>query len=446
MKKKMLLICIPIFLGCSNESIEKTTTYRYDGVLSLEKAIDIAKNRNLDLKIKKLEKEISTLDKNISFGTFLPAINLGVGQTLLNDDIAIEMEVPMIGKIEPSFIDKEFSNFTIGATIPIFVPSLWYIYSAKKNREDMSEKIVDFSGKLIELNTINQFYQVLSLESQKEFIDKEIQMTNALEKRAKISLEIEGILPWEYEKVLAYQKNKKVLKNINERELEIAKMKLLEVLNVDVFSQVTLLEEEISLKQRYSLEECILISLKSNDNIKISEIKTEIDSNLIKIAITNFLPKIVLGGGYINDSNHILADPDFLYGNVSGILSIFNGFKNINEYKKVVKNKKIGDLKLEKEIVKTIIETTKAYKKLETIEEIVDTYTLKLKSEDGRLKQKKIEYELGEIGEVEFLEAVSEREKASSRLVKAKYEYRVSRAVLFVAMGLNPSRTMGGKI
>lgn len=443
----MILICIPIFLGCSNKNIEKKPmTYKYDGVLSLEKAIDIAKNRNLDLKIKELEKEISTLDKNISFGNFLPAINLGMGYTMLNDDIAIEMKVPMIGKIEPSFIDKEFSNFTIGATIPIFVPSLWYIYSAKKNREDISEKIVDFSGKLIELNTINQFYQVLSLESQKEFIDKDIQMTNALEKRAKISLEIDGILPWEYEEVLVYQKNKKVLKNINERELEIAKMKLLEALNVDVFSQVSLLEEEINLKQRHSLEECILISLKSNDNIKISEIKTEIDSNLIKIAITNFLPKIVLGGGYINDSNHILADPDFLYGNVSGILSVFNGFKNINEYKKAVKNKEIGDLKLEKEIVKTIIETAKAYKKLETIEEIVDTYTLKLKSEDGRLKQKRVEYELGEIGEVEFLEVATEREKANSRLLKAKYEYIVSRAVLFVAMGLNPSRTMGEKI
>ena len=39
--------------------------------------------------------------------------------------------------------------------------------------------------------------------------------------------------------------------------------------------------------------------------------------NLKKIAITNFLPKIVLGGGYINNSNHTLADPDFLFGNVS---------------------------------------------------------------------------------------------------------------------------------
>ena len=42
----------------------------------------------------------------------------------------------------------------------------------------------------------------------------------------------------------------------------------------------------------------------------------------------------------MNNSTEILSDPDFLYGNVSGIISIFNGFKNINEYKKAVRKEK----------------------------------------------------------------------------------------------------------
>ena len=38
------------------------------------------------------------------------------------------------------------------------------------------------------------------------------------------------------------------------------------------------------------------------------------------------------------------------------MISIFNGFKNVNEYKKVVRREKIGELTLEKQFMTTILE------------------------------------------------------------------------------------------
>lgn len=43
--------------------------------LSLEEAIQIAKERNLELKTKQLEREISKIDSKIAFGNFLPRIS-----------------------------------------------------------------------------------------------------------------------------------------------------------------------------------------------------------------------------------------------------------------------------------------------------------------------------------------------------------------------------------
>ena len=72
---------------------------------------------------------------------------------------------------------------------------------------------------------------------------------------------------------------------------------------------------------------------------------------------------------YVSNSNSILSDPDFLYGNISVIVSLFNGFKDINEYKKSVKMKEISELKVEKEFLKVIVETANAYKKVQIASE-----------------------------------------------------------------------------
>ena len=84
--KKILLI------GCTNVSITKekprTTAdmYRedisylakYGNYISLDEAVQIARDRNLDIKIKKLENKTATLDKKIAFGNFLPSIGVSM--------------------------------------------------------------------------------------------------------------------------------------------------------------------------------------------------------------------------------------------------------------------------------------------------------------------------------------------------------------------------------
>lgn len=466
MKKKFFMIfCLVFILGCTNtkpkEPAEKILELEgtkilknYGKNLSLDEAIEIAKERNLDLRIKNLEKEIASLDKKISFGNFLPSINLMGGYTKLDDTIDLDVDtsnlksgisnvMPQLGAILPStmpsrFVDESFYTYGVSAQIPIFVPSTWYLYTARKKGEKISELVEKFAEKMLELQVMGEYYYILALESENIALESELKSAKELENKVKISLKVEAVLPWEYEKAEAFVKLKEYALNENERDTKIAKMKFLRTLNLNPLEDISLSDEIIFVENLPTMEECIYEAVSGNEILKITEEGKNISKDIKKIAITNFLPKIILGGGYINNSSEILSDPDFLYGNVSGVISIFNGFKNVNEYKKAVRKEKISELKLEKEFMTVIIETARAYKNLEKADELRYIAGLNLKAEEGRLYQKKSERKVDLIGDEEYFKALSSYEEALSTKKKADFQYSMALGSLKIAMGKNP--------
>ncbi len=470
MKNKFFMFLFVLLMaGCTNtkpkEPSEKISALtgkeyltQYGETLSLDEAVKIARERNLDLRVKALEREIASLDRKIAFGNFLPSINVMGGYTKLDDEIKLDVDVSqlssamngILGGISPfplpsfpttmssRFVDESFYTFGVSAQIPVFVPSTWYLYSARKKGEKISELAEQFADKMLQLQVMGQYYYILALESENNALVNDLKSAKELEKKAKISLKVEAVLPWEVEKAQAFVKMKEFSLNENKRDLETAKMNFMKTLNLNPLDDFALDDEIIFPKELPSLEECIYAAVSGNEILKIAETGKDVSSDIKKIAITNFLPKIILGGGYINNSNDILSDPDFLYGNVSGIISIFNGFKNINEYKKAVRKEKIAELKLEKEFMTVIIETAKAYKNVEKANELRYISSLNFKAEEGRLHQRKAERKVDIIGDEEYFAALSSYEKALSMKKKADFQYEMALGALKIAMGINP--------
>lgn len=470
MKKKVLLLfCLMILVGCSNgkpkEPAERISALvgkeylaKYGETISVEEAITIARERNLDLKTKKLEREIASLDKKIAFGNFLPSINLMGGYTRLDNEIDLDVDMSslksgisklpippfnQIGSLIPSsmtsrFVDKSFYSYGISAQMPIFVPSTWYLYSARKKGEKISELVEQLADKMIQLQVMGQYYYILALESEHEALVNELKSAKELENKAKVSLKVEAILPWEYEKAQAFVKIKEFGLNENEKDLKVAKMNFLKTLNINPLEEIKLDDTIVFSENIPTMEECIYEAISGNEMLKITETGKDINKDIKKIAITNFLPKIILGGGYVNNSNEILSDSSFLYGNVTGILSIFNGFKNVNEYKKAVRKEKIAELKLEKEFMTTIVETVRAYQNVEKAQELQYISELNFKAEKGKLYQKKSERSVNLIGDEEYFSALSSYEQALSMKKKADFQYAMALGSLKIAMGKNP--------
>lgn len=460
MNKLLIIISSILLVSCSSLDSEKKQAIRmksladkeneskkyfqqYNNILTLDRAIQLSVERNLTLKTKTIEQEIAKLDRKIAFGNFLPKISLGYSYTMLNDkimgetrDTALPIPLPIPLGLETRLVDKNLSLFSVNAQMPIFVPATWFLYSARQKGENISSLTRDLTEKMIKLQTIGQYHYILALESEKEYLKQELESAKEFNKSAKIALEAEAILPWEYEGTEQIIQMREYALKQNARDLQSAKMSLMN--NLDMYP---LLDFQLE-KPQYNedvkmptLEETIYEALKNSELIQIREGAEDISKDVTKIAISNFLPKIVLTGGYFNTSNAALTDPDFFMGTLGGMFSIFNGFQNVYEYKKARKNQEIAFIKREEEIMKVIFETVNAYNSLESSREERDIALKNFAVNTGRFNQKKLEKETDSIDNWEYIQGVAEYEKALSLKEKAEYKYRVSLATLNMLTG-----------
>lgn len=460
MNKLLIIISSILLVSCSSVDSEKKQALRmksladkeneskkyfqqYNNTLTLDRAIQLSVERNLTLKTKTIEQEIAKLDRKIAFGNFLPKVSLGYSYTMLNDkimgetkDTALPIPLPMSFGLETRLVDKNLSLFSVNAQMPIFVPATWFLYSARQKGENISSLTRDLTEKMIKLQTIGQYHYILALESEKEYLKQELESAKEFNRSAKIALEAEAILPWEYEGTEQIVQMREFALKQNARDLQSAKMSLMN--NLDMYP---LLDFQLE-KPQYNedvkiptLEETIYEALKNSEFIQIREGAEDISKDVTKIAISNFLPKIVLTGGYFNTSNAALSDPDFFMGTLGGMFSIFNGFQNVYEYKKARKNQEIAFIKREEEIMKVIFETVNAYNSLESSKEERDIALKNFAVSTGRFNQKKLEKETDSIDNWEYIQGVAEFEKALSLKEKAEYKYRVSLATLNMLTG-----------
>lgn len=460
MNKLLIIISSILLVSCSSVDSEKKQALRmksladkeneskkyfqqYNNTLTLDRAIQLSVERNLTLKTKTIEQEIAKLDRKIAFGNFLPKVSLGYSYTMLNDkimgetkDTALPIPLPISLGLETRLVDKNLALFSVNAQMPIFVPATWFLYSARQKGEDISSLTRDLTEKMIKLQTIGQYHYILALESEKEYLKQELESAKEFNRSAKIALEAEAILPWEYEGTEQIVQMREFALKQNARDLQSAKMSLMN--NLDMYP---LLDFQLE-KPQYNedvkiptLEETIYEALKNSEFIQIREGAEDISKDVTKIAISNFLPKIVLTGGYFNTSNAALSDPDFFMGTLGGMFSIFNGFQNVYEYKKARKNQEIAFIKREEEIMKVIFETVNAYNSLESSREERDIALKNFAVSTGRFNQKKLEKETDSIDNWEYIQGVAEYEKALSLKEKAEYKYRVSLATLNMLTG-----------
>ena len=460
MNKLLIIISSILLVSCSSLDSEKKQAIRmksladkeneskkyfqqYNNTLTLDRAIQLSVERNLTLKTKTIEQEIAKLDRKIAFGNFLPKISLGYSYTMLNDkimgetrDTALPIPLPIPLGLETRLVDKNLSLFSVNAQMPIFVPATWFLYSARQKGENISSLTRDLTEKMIKLQTIGQYHYILALESEKEYLKQELESAKEFNKSAKIALEAEAILPWEYEGTEQIVQMREYALKQNARDLQSAKMSLMN--NLDMYPLLDFQLEKPQYNENVkipTLEETIYEALKNSELIQIREGAEDISKDVTKIAISNFLPKIVLTGGYFNTSNAALTDPDFFMGTLGGMFSIFNGFQNVYEYKKARKNQEIAFIKREEEIMKVIFETVNAYNSLESSREERDIALKNFAVNTGRFNQKKLEKETDSIDNWEYIQGVAEYEKALSLKEKAEYKYRVSLATLNMLTG-----------
>ena len=450
LRNNLIFLSFILFLSCSKVNIENenktmmqglkekeisTENLRREkeGMLSLDECIDLALKNNSQIKLKEIEAKIAKIDKKISFGNFLPRISAMYSISELDRYVSATIPAPdvtigVLGGITlPSLpvtltsrmVDKDFKNYALTAQLPIFVPATWFLYSAREKGENISLYTEDLTKKMIKLKVISEYYYILALESEYEYAKK-------LNKNAKLALETESILKWQEEQTeLLIKQKENAIKN-NKRDLQIAKMNLMNDIGLDLNGDFRFVIPEDTVYKLPPLEDVVYDALINSELIKISHNVVAISKDKIKIAMSRFLPQISLGGGVIGTGLSFLDPKNILFGAVTGFLSLFNGFKDVNEYEKAKLQSEAAYIQREDVIMNTIISAVNSYNNVQKSIEDKELADMNYKIANEKFKQKKLENEVGNITDADLLNEMTELEKAASLKEKADYKYSVS--------------------
>lgn len=416
--------------------------------LSLEEAIQIAKERNLELKTKQLEREIAKIDSKIAFGNFLPRISAFYTRSFWEEALSGQVDLPaslsqfpLIGPMLPKeiqgrLLDKSYSVYGLQASMPIFAPATWFLYSARRKGEEIQSLVLTLTEKMISIQVIQQYYWILALEAEEIQLKASLKSAEQLLHNMKIALDTQSILEWQYQKAQAYYKQKKLALAQNQRDLKLAKMGLLSTLNLSPLSSVRLQKtQNITKRKEDNYEEVIYQALVHNDALGIQEKVLEVEKEKLKISFSRFLPVIGLQGFYGEHSLSLLSSSHYLLGILGGVFSIFNGFQDISAYQKAKIEQRKAMLKKESLILQSIAETTNVYQKLQSSIEEEEIAEINEKAERGKFHQKSLERKVGMIDELSYLQAVQSYEEAKSSALKAEYQSAVLQEILDMLVG-----------
>lgn len=215
------------------------------------------------------------------------------------------------------------------------------------------------------------------------------------------------------------------LKN-NERDLKIAKMNLMNDIGLDPYAEFRLVIPEDTVYKLPPLEDVVYDTLVNSEVIKINHNLVAISKDKIKIAMSRFLPQISLDAGLVGTSVSYLNPQNILFGAITGFLSLFNGFKDVNEYKKAKLQSEAAYIQREDAIMNTIISAVNSYNNVQKSIEDKELADMNYNIAEQKFKQKKLEKEVGNITDADLLNEITELEKATSLKEKADYKYSVS--------------------
>ena len=457
LRNNLIFLSFILFLSCSKVNIEnenktmmqglkekKISTENLrkekEGMLSLDECVDLALKNNSQIKLKEIEAKIAKIDKKISFGNFLPKISAMYSISELDRYVSATIPAPdvtlgILGGITlPSLpatltsrmVDKDFKNYALTAQLPIFVPATWFLYSAREKGENISLYTEDLTKKMIKLKVISEYYYILALVSEKRVLESEYEYAKKLNKNAKLALEAESILKWQEEQTeLLIKQKENAIKN-NKRDLQIAKMNLMNDIGLDLNGDFRFVIPEDTVYKLPPLEDVVYDALINSELIKISHNVVAISKDKIKIAMSSFLPQISLNGGLIGTGLTLLNPQNIIFGAVMGFLSLFNGFKDVNEYEKAKLQSEAAYIQREEVIMNTIISAVNSYNNVQKSIEDKELADMNYNIAEQKFKQKKLEKEVGNITDADLLNEITELEKAASLKEKADYKYSVS--------------------
>ena len=400
--------------------------------LTVNDAVKLALENNLDIKISENQNEI--LKNNASFlnSGYLPRVSSRVGFNKSNQNIEIETPNNLSGKLDNMKSENSFSSVSIEY---ILFDNNGRKFNYKKskelsNRSGLEVKEV-IENTLLQLYTV--FYEVCRLSEEKDIIKSSLEISKSRLERNKIKFDFGQSTKLELLNA-EVDVNTDSIRYLNAvKNLSNAKRDLNLVMNVDLNSDY-ILDKEIVYNSAENIINFYDNASKNNTKLKIYAKSVEISDFELKSIRSTYLPTVGLNGSYdwnesINDNPYAFFNKN-IYDGISGGINlrwdIFNQGKRItaNKNAKVM----LENSKIEKEKAYLMFqkELNNSYETYNNNLFILEVQEQSLNTSNNNFLRNLEKYDIGIVSSIEFRNAQLNLLNAKLSRNTARYEAKLS--------------------
>jgi outer membrane protein TolC len=410
---------------------EKTETVLADHKkLNLYDCIQIALENNLSVKSAEIQQRIAKLDKKVSFANFLPQVTLEYQKTWWDPQPQIKF-----GGTGISMHDKDVREITWNIQMSIFNPATWFMYSMHTRGYEIAELVTDFTRQAIALQTTAQYFQCISLANILEAIESQVSAAEAVEKELSAYRDEGLVADWQANQGRAFVLARRTELNQVRKSLRQAKAELLVSMGLDPLRDIEL-ELQMPLEApEGSLDELITDALLQHPNLAIADRQIEIEKEKVKLAISDFLPRLMGFAGRVDTSDSHQVFTDYWLGGLNAAVTVFNGFANLDRYEAAKERRKDVFIKREQATLTLMLQVIRASDQVQTAKEQVKLAESLNNIATEHLAEVKEKYQQGLVQTSDMLAMIAEADEAKINHLQAQLQYQMSIAVLINVMG-----------
>jgi outer membrane protein TolC len=312
----------------SEELAERTGAAIPDEALGLAGCIRIALENNLDLEQARINRRLAELDRKIAFSYFMPQVSVQTVYASMD-----QQPTRIIGGMPAPVSDRTLTETIITAQQGVFIPQTWFLYEAFKGGEDISEWVRQRTRAQIRLQVTALYFAALSYEAAGEAIAAGLDQARSVLEETE-SLAFEGlVMPSHAAQVRALVRAQEATLARNTRILKETKSALLEAMGVSPAAILLLKAETPIVIEDADLPDQILEAMLNRPELFIADRTIDVHKQHTRMAIARFLPDIIGFASFTHTTDSFLKYGNSWMFGAAGVLSVFEGFRNINEYK-----------------------------------------------------------------------------------------------------------------
>ena len=413
-------------------------------IISLQDAVDIALEKNINIKQSELNLKNSELTKSDAIGNFLPNIGASANHQW-NVGRGVNVTTNIIEEIT-----TQFSSATASVGLPVYSGSRNVYQLHRANLEILASKyqLEDIKDD-VKLFVANSYLQIMFNKEILKVQQSQLEITREEYKRTKDLIESGIFSPrqiFEIEANLASQEQRVVLAENNLRDV---KLNLAQVLLIDDYESFDIADEDFSIPFSEILENSpkeIFEKAKTfRNDIKLAETNISIAEKDFKIAKSFRLPSVTsfyswnTRISYLDNLPSFEDQFDLNKGQTYGLglnIPIFQGRAISNNIERSKIN--LERLKFQYEQEKLNLENTVnvAYNDLVGAIKLYEASNKTVKSLQSAFEDASDRFLLGSLNSFDFIQSKQLYEAAVSENIRAKFDYIFRLKVLEFYFGL----------